>query len=81
MPTDPTDLPHAARRDAQRATDLFTMGASVGVVGLAGAALGAVCPLCVVATPTLLTLAAVHKLRGAWYASRVPRTTPERPTP
>lgn len=62
---------------AQRAsgTELLTLGLTVGVVGVAGAALGAVCPLCVVATPTLLGLGAIQKLRG-WVLGRRATVSP-----
>lgn len=66
-------------RNAQRAkatgTDLLTMGASVGAIGLAGAALGAVCPACVVATPALLGFGLVQKLR-AFFLSRKAKNLP-----
>jgi hypothetical protein len=66
--------------DSQKATALgrefLTAGAAVGTIGLAGAALGAVCPLCVVLTPALVGLGAVQKLRGAWLA-RAARALPE----
>ena len=54
-------------------TQLLTLGLTVGVVGIAGAAFGAVCPLCVVATPAFLGLGAIQKLR-AFVLSR--RATP-----
>ncbi|MBS1151326.1 MAG: hypothetical protein H6Q89_3024 [Myxococcaceae bacterium] len=60
----------AARANAS-GTEFLTMGLTVGVVGIAGAALGAVCPLCVVATPALLGLGVVQKLR-AFVISRRP---------
>lgn len=46
--------------------DFLKTGALIGVMGVAGAALGAVCPLCVVATPAFLGLGVVQKLRAAW---------------
>lgn len=53
---------------------LLTYGFTVGAVGLAGAALGAVCPLCVVATPALLGLGVAQKLRARFF---VPTTRGE----
>lgn len=69
-------------RNAQRAnaagTDLLTIGASVGAIGLAGAALGAVCPACVVATPALLGFGLVQKLR-AFFLSKKAKNLPADP--
>lgn len=59
------DAPHHA---GSIGGELLKAGAAVGTIGLAGAALGAVCPLCVVMTPALLGLGAVLKLRSAWQA-------------
>lgn len=53
-------------RTSQQGNELLTVGLSVGAIGLVGAAIGAVCPLCVVATPALLGLGATQKLRAAW---------------
>ena len=69
--------PQSLTRDAHRASaagnDLLRIGLSVGAIGLAGAALGAVCPVCVVATPALVGLGAVQKLRGLLLARRAER--------
>ena len=51
---------------SQQGTELLTAGLGVAAIGIAGAALGAVCPLCVVATPALLGLGTVQKLRAKW---------------
>lgn len=59
-----------AKQASTSGTDFLRMGLSVGAIGLAGAALGAVCPLCVVATPTLLGLGAIQKLRGLVLSRR-----------
>jgi hypothetical protein len=49
----------------QRSNELLGMGATVGVVGVAGAVLlGATCPLCVVAAPALLGAGLVERLRA-----------------
>lgn len=64
-----TELVRNARRANATGTDLLTIGASVGAIGLAGAALGAVCPACVVATPALLGFGLLQKLR-AFFLSR-----------
>lgn len=65
-------------RNSQRAngsgTDLLTMGLSVGALGVAGAALGAVCPVCVVATPALLGFGLVQKLRAYWLRRKATST-------
>jgi hypothetical protein len=58
------ELEHDAETASTSGTDFLRMGLSVGAIGVVGAALGAVCPLCVVATPTLLGLGAVQKIRG-----------------
>lgn len=72
--SDPRDTPAEQLRTARTANEqgnhFLTLGASIGAMGLAGAALGAVCPLCVVATPALLGLGAVQKLRGVLLARR-----------
>lgn len=68
------ELIRSARKANATGRDLLTVGASVGAMGLAGAALGAVCPLCVVATPALLGFGLIQKLRGAWLNRRA-RTT------
>ena len=60
----------ASQRADQSAGDLLKIGLGVGAIGLAGAALGAVCPVCVVATPALLGAGAVQKLRARWLAAR-----------
>ncbi len=60
-----------ARRANASGTELLTLGLGIGALGVAGAAIGAVCPLCVVATPALLGLGAVQKVRG-WLLSRRP---------
>jgi hypothetical protein len=60
----------SARAATQHGNHLLAMGASVGAIGLAGAALGAVCPLCVVATPALLGVGVVQRLRGLVLARR-----------
>ena len=69
-------------RNAQRAnaagTDLLTIGASVGAIGLAGVALGAVCPACVVATPALLGFGLLQKLR-AFFLSNKAKNLPTGP--
>lgn len=66
------------QRQGQRANEsgnsLLLTGLGVGAIGLAGAALGAVCPLCVVATPALLSVGAVQKLRAKWLTARAPLT-------
>jgi hypothetical protein len=74
--TEATALPEAIDTTAERhrssakasriGTELLTAGLGVGAIGLAGAALGAVCPLCVVVTPALLGLGGVQKLRALW---------------
>jgi hypothetical protein len=60
----PAEILRNAGRANAAGKDLLTIGLSVGAVGLAGAALGAVCPLCVVATPALLGFGLVQRLRG-----------------
>jgi hypothetical protein len=78
----PAELQRQSRRVASQGGDLLKMGLSVGAIGLAGAALGAVCPLCVVATPALLGAGAVQKLRAAVLSRRATHAAaPEGSTP
>jgi hypothetical protein len=49
-------------------SEFLRAGLAVGAIGLGGALLGAVCPLCVVATPALVGLGAVQKLRARLLA-------------
>lgn len=75
-------LLHDARKVDTAGGDFLKLGLTIGAMGVAGAALGAVCPLCVVATPTLLGLGAVQKLRGLVLARRarsVSSLTPSSP--
>ena len=72
-------LAAGARRANASGTNLLTLGLSVGAVGLAGAALGAVCPLCVVATPALLGLGVVQKLRAFYLSRRAPSAADAHP--
>lgn len=66
----PAEILRNAGRANAAGTDLLTIGLSVGALGVAGAALGAVCPACVVATPALLGLGLVQKLRGFFLTRR-----------
>lgn len=66
----PAEILHAARRARAEGTQYLTMGASIGAMGLAGAALGAVCPLCVVATPALLGFGLLQKVRSHLLAKK-----------
>lgn len=59
-----------ARQLSDTGGDFLKTGALIGVMGAAGAAIGAVCPLCVVATPAFLGLGVVQKLRAAWLRRR-----------
>ncbi len=63
-PPDPAELWRNGQQASQLGTTFLTAGASVGAIGLLGAAVGAVCPLCVVATPALLGLGVVQKVRA-----------------
>jgi hypothetical protein len=52
------------------ANSMLLAGAGIGVIGVVGAVLGsAVCPVCVVAAPTLLGVGAYRR----WRASRPKR--------
>lgn len=75
----PAELVRNAQRANGSGTDLLTMGLSVGALGVAGAALGAVCPVCVVATPALLGFGLIQKLRAFWIRRRA--TTTEQTSP
>ena len=70
MKTSTAELIRDSRRANAAGTDLLRIGASVGALGLAGAALGAVCPACVVVTPALLGFGLVQKLRAFFLAKR-----------
>lgn len=70
MKTSTAELIRNSRRASSAGTDLLTIGVSVGALGLAGAALGAVCPACVVATPALLGFGLVQKLRAFFLAKK-----------
>ncbi len=59
-----------ARQLSDTGGDFLKTGALIGVMGAAGAALGAVCPLCVVATPAFVGLGLVQKLRATWLRRR-----------
>ncbi len=87
-PQTPAELLRNSRRASTSGTDLLTIGLGVGAMGLAGAVLGAVCPLCVVATPALLGAGALQKLRGLVLSRRAKNPeagdrleVPERQTP
>lgn len=66
----PAELLHAANQVDQSGNELLRAGLAVGAVGLGGALIGAVCPLCVVVTPALLGLGAVQKLRAVLNSRR-----------
>lgn len=51
-------------REARDGTDLIRAGLAVGAIGLVGAVTGAVCPVCLVATPALLGAGAVRRWRA-----------------
>ena len=74
----PAELVRNAQRANAAGTDLLTIGASVGAIGLAGVALGAVCPACVVATPALLGFGLLQKLR-AFFLSKRAKNPPAEP--
>jgi len=67
------ELLRTSVKASQSGTELLFAGLGVGAMGLAGAALGAVCPLCVVATPALLSAGAVQKLRAKWLERKAAR--------
>ncbi len=68
-------------KDRGSGNELLASGLGVGAVGALGALVtGAVCPLCIVATPALLGVGLVQK----WYARRTasavsPPTAPSAP--
>ncbi len=76
-PRHPSDV---ARRASESGGELLRLGLTIGAVGVAGAALGAVCPLCVVTTPALLGAGALQKLRSRFLA-RQQRLAEAEPTP
>lgn len=59
----PAELLRDGRLANDQGREWLKAGLGVGVVGLLGAVAGAVCPLCVVATPALLSAGLV---RAAW---------------
>ena len=57
---------------AENGNTLLMAGTTVGAVGAAGALLaGAVCPLCIIATPLLLGTGLVRKLRNRHRGKRL----------
>ena len=55
----------AEERDKREGNELLASGALIGVVGAAlGVVSGAVCPVCVVATPALLGIGAYKRFRA-----------------
>lgn len=75
------ELLRSSAKASQSGTELLLTGLGIGAMGLAGAALGAVCPLCVVATPALLSAGAVQKLRAKWLERKAVRpVVPAEPT-
>lgn len=73
-------LERSSRRASEQANHFLAMGASVGAIGLLGALAGAVCPLCVVATPALVSFGVVQKLRGWWLRARAKKSALAAPT-
>jgi hypothetical protein len=67
------ELLRSSAKASQSGTEMLITGLGIGAMGLAGAALGAVCPLCVVATPTLLSLGVGQKLRAKWLERKAAR--------
>lgn len=67
------ELLRSSAKASQSGTEMLITGLGVGAMGLAGAALGAVCPLCVVATPALLSLGVGQKLRAKWLERKAIR--------
>jgi hypothetical protein len=63
MSTTPTRLLQRSRLAKDQGTQFLTAGLGVGAIGALGVLAGAVCPLCVVATPALLGAGLV---RAAW---------------
>lgn len=61
----PAEQLRSALRTDHAGNDFLRAGLAVGAIGVGGALLGAVCPLCVVATPALISLGAVQKVRAA----------------
>ncbi len=59
-----SELWRQSQRTHHTANEFLKAGLAVGAIGAAGALIGAVCPLCVVATPALLGLGTVGKLRA-----------------
>lgn len=79
--TDKGELLRSSAKASQSGTELLLTGLGIGAMGLAGAALGAVCPLCVVATPALLSAGAVQKLRAKWLERKAVRPLDSAPAP
>lgn len=64
------ELAQRSRVASEQANHFLTLGASVGAIGALGALAGAVCPLCMVATPALLSFGLVRKLHALWLRWR-----------
>lgn len=60
----PIELLSDGRLAKSQGREWLTAGLGVGAIGLLGAAAGAVCPLCVVATPALLGAGLVRSIWG-----------------
>lgn len=73
----PAELWRKSQSTHHTANELLKAGVAVGAIGAAGALIGAVCPLCVVATPALLGLGTVGKLRAMLLGRRAIRADSE----
>ncbi len=65
-PADPLDreLDDARAEQVQEANGMLSMGAGIGAIGaLSALAFGAVCPICVVATPALVGVGLYKRMR------------------
>lgn len=61
-PRSPAELLQDSRLARDQSTQWLAAGLGVGAIGALGAVAGAVCPLCVVATPALLGAGVVRRV-------------------
>lgn len=81
--TSPAELLRKSRLAKEQGLHWLATGAGVGAIGALGALAGAVCPLCVVATPALLGAGLVRTVWGKHLERRARHDAnrPEAPEP
>lgn len=77
----PSELMRDSRAAKEQGKQWLTAGLGIGAVGVLGAVAGAVCPLCVVATPTLLGAGLVRTAWAKHLEKRAKETATAAPAP